>query len=297
MLHKDSKFDEYKLIEIFINVDDACIAMGKYVQSHFLESGVSKKRPTRITGVKESELITILIFYHYSGYKCFEYYYKKLVLEDLRTYFPKMPTYHRFLELIERVSLPMFLYAKMLCQSSARTGIYYIDSKKLSVCHPRRIQQHKVFKDIAQRGKSSVGWFYGFKFHLLINQKGEPIDFHISPANVADNNHNLLENMLKDVKGLCFGDKGYLSKLWTKFYQNGLKLVTKIKKNSKNVLTKLEERYLLAKRAVIESVNDIFTSVFDMEHSRHRKPINAFTHIIAAFCAYCFYPNKPSISI
>jgi len=159
-----------------------------------------------------------------------------------------------------------------------------MDYKKLSVCHLRRIHQHQVFKDTAKRGKSSVGWFYGFKLHLLINQKGEPIHFQITPANVADNNHVTLEYMLKNVKGLCFGDKGYLSKLWNKFYNNGLKLVTKTKRNAKNILTLLQECYLLAKRAIIESVNDILTSVFDIEHFRHRKFINAFY-------ANCFYPN------
>lgn len=297
MYDKSSKFSEEMLIHIFIEVDDACNLMQEYVQSHWIGTEAAHSKPTRQPRLSPSETMTILIFYHYSGFKCFEYYYRRLVLQDLHSYFPEALSYNRFLELIPRVLLPLQIFAKMSCAKSEQTGIYYIDSKKLPVCHNKRIPNHKVFKDIAGRGKSSMGWFYGFKIHLIINQKGEPMNFQITAGNISDNNQDLLRQLLKKVKGTCFGDKGYLTKVWEELYEKGLKLVTKLRKKMKNKLIVLQERYLLAKRAVIESVNDIFTSVFDMEHSRHRKPENALAHILSAFCAYCFYPDKPSINI
>lgn len=297
MYDKDSKFSEELLIKIFVEIDDICSLLKDYVQSHWLSDSSPFKKAKCQSCLSESEIITLLIFYHYSGYKCFEYYYKRLVKKDLQSYFPRLVSYNRFLELIETVQLPLYIINKILCGRSEQTGIYYIDSKRLVVCHNKRITQNKVFQGVATRGKSSMGWFYGFKLHLLINQKGEAINFEITAANVADNNQDLLRRIFSQTKGTCFGDKGYLSKIWQELYQKGMKLVTKVKKNMKNKLIPSQERYLLAKRAIIESVNDIFISVFDMEHSRHRKPENAITNILAACCAYYFHPDKPSINI
>ncbi len=197
------------------------------------------------------------------------------------------------MEVLDSVSLPLFIFAKALCCESLHTGISFTDSKKLVVCHNRRIHQRKVFKGSAARGKSSTGWFYGFKVHLVINEKGEILDFDLIQGNIADNNHSFLKHILGKVKGLCFGDKGYSTALWKDFFDQGLKIVTKSKSKTKSKLMLLNERYMLLKHPLIESVNDIFTSVFDLEHSRHRTPENALTHMISTICAYCFYPEKP----
>ena len=297
MENKVKRFDEDLLIAIFLFTDDACQAMQSYVQQHWI--GKTGKRPggkpTRQPKVSESEIMTLLIFYHHSGYKCFQYFYQRFVLTELRSFFPQLPSYERFLQLIERVSLPMWVLAKLSC--GERAGIYFIDSKKVPVCENPRIHSHKVFAHSARRGKSSTGWFYGFKLHLVINHKGEIVDFRFTAANTADNNHSLLKELLIGLKGLCFGDKGYLTTLWHLFHEQGLKLVTKTRKKMKNALLTLQERLLLAKRAVIESVNDILTSVLDLEHSRHRKPVNAFTHCLACLVAYAFYEDKPAVNI
>lgn len=295
MKNKNKLFDENMLISIFLKADDLCKYLEKELINKWLSDGKNICDYKKKSNLFDSEIMTILIFYHYSGFKNFEYYYKQLLENELREYFPKLVSYTRFLELIETVALQMFIFSKSLCQEALKTGIYYIDSKKLVVCHNKRIRQHKVFKDKASSGKSSTGWFYGFKVHLLINEIGEIVDFDLTPGNVADNNQNILKRILKNIKGLCFVDKGYITKLWGEFYEKGLKIVTKTKKTTKAKLIPLRERYLLAKRPIIESVNDIFISVFDLEHSRHRKPENAFTHMIAAICAYAFYPDKPAI--
>ena len=215
----------------------------------------------------------------------------------MKGYFPKAPTYKYFLKLIPKCFDLIFLYAQWQSKNTQRTGIYYVDSKRLPVCHNKRIHSHRVFKGIAQRGKSSTGWFFGLKVHLIINNLGEIISFLFSSANFADNNQEVLKYLFNDLKGFCFGDKGYLTKLFEEFYSNGLKIVTKIRKNMKNKLMPIQEKYDLMKRGVIESVNDILMTVCDIEHTRHRSPINAMTHMISALISYNYLDSKPTVII
>jgi hypothetical protein len=242
-------------------------------------------------------MLTLLIFYHWSGYKNFQYFYERFALVYLTSYFPDMPSYSRFIELIPRQAMKMYMLLKVQSLMGQRTGTYFIDSKKLPVCHNRRIHSNKVFSGFSARGKSSTGWYYGLKIHLIINQLGEIVNFELTPANVSDNNAELLQKIFDGLKGICYGDKSYLSKLFDYFYQNGLKIVTKIRSNMKNVFMQLDEKINLKKRAVIESVNDILMSVFDIEHTRHRSPVNAIVPTFGALAAYGFYEQKPTVFI
>ncbi|MBK6609486.1 MAG: transposase [Sphingobacteriales bacterium] len=124
-----------------------------------------------------------------------------------------------------------------------------------------RAKQHKVFAQTASKGKSSMGWFFGFKLHLIVNHKGQIVDFALTTGQVADNSKDLLNKLLEKISGTLFGDKGYLTTLWNNFFEKGLKIITKVKKNMKNRLMSLEERLLLKKRPMIEAINDILTSV------------------------------------
>jgi hypothetical protein len=191
----------------------------------------------------------------------------------------------------------MMILAQLTCQQAEKTGVYYVDSKILPVCHPLRAKQHKVFAGLATKSKSSMGWFFGFKLHIVINHQGQIINFALTTGNVADNNKDLLIKLLEHLKGKLFGDKGYLTTLWNDFHTAGLKIITKVKKNMKNKLLELQERLLLKKRPVIEAVFDILTSVFDLQHTRHRKPQNACVHILASLVAYQFYTQKPNVDI
>jgi len=281
---------ENKLIELFFHLDEFCIALQEWQQpTHPLP------RPTRKPALSDSELRSICVFYHYSGYKCFQYYYQQMVVPILKSYFPKLVSYERFLCLLTRILPGLYLFLKYRTLWSQQTNLYFIDSKKLVVCDNRRIHSHRVFQGQVKRGKCSTGWFYGFKLHLVINNLGQIMNFLVTPGNVADNNEEVLKTLLTHLKGECYGDRGYLTKLFDFFYDKGLMLVTKIKSNMKNVLVKMDQKIKLRKRAVIESVNDILTSVFDIEHSRHRKPINSLTHLFSALIAYCFYENKPAV--
>ncbi|AJA48427.1 transposase IS4 family protein [Clostridium pasteurianum DSM 525 = ATCC 6013] len=122
-------------------------------------------------------------------------------------------------------------------RTSKCTRISFIDSTILDVCHNRRIHSHKAFKGIAERGKSSTGWFYGFKLHLVINDKGEILSFYLIPRNVDDRDPKVIESLAKELFGKLFGDKGYLlKKISDILYSKGIQLIKKIKKNMKNKL-------------------------------------------------------------
>ena len=166
------------------------------------------------------------------------------------------------------------------------TGTYLGDSTKLPVCHNKRIKRHKVFKGMARSGKSSMGWFFGFKLHLVINELGEIVRFRLTPGNVADNNGELLRQLFKGLEGECYLDKGYLTKLFGEFLEKGLKLITPIRDNMKNQLVCIREKLNLRKRGIIETVNGMLKEMLDICHTRHRKPENFLANMMGGLVAY-----------
>ena len=287
--------DTAKVVEVFCFIDDFCKEVAADFTSHPLPKGLSLRSCAgRKPSLSESEVLTILVLYHLSGFKCFEYFYRRLILGELHSYFPKAVSYTQFLSLTSQACFHTFLLAQYRCSLSARTGHYYIDSKKLPVCDNRRIHQHRVFDGIAQRGKSSTGWFFGFKLHLVTNEHKQLVCFLITPANVADNNKQVLSYMLSGLKGKCYGDKGYLTAMLEELLEKGLHLVSKIRKNMKNMLLLLSDKLKLMKRGSIEAVNDILMSVCDIDHTRHRNPINALVHILSGLTAYTFLDRNNS---
>jgi hypothetical protein len=292
MLDKDK---ETLLYQIFIDADDFIKAFEAYQLTHRL--GCSSSRPGPKRSMCKSEVLSILIFYHYSGYKCFQYYYESLILKDLQSFFPQAVSYTHFVASMKDVAKHLYLFAQLRCAASERGGIYFADSKKLPVCDNQRIRANKVFKGVAGRGKSSTGWFYGLKAHLLVNNVGQIVQFVITSANFADNNKAVLDKLLAHIQGKCFADKGYLTKFFEHFLQKGVQIITKIRSNMKNSLVQMSDKLWLRKRAIIESINDILMSVLDIDHTRHRSPWNAIIHAIAGITAYSYYPTKPSVFI
>lgn len=284
------KFTENKLIEVFCFCDDVC-----KVYESWLKENPEQPMSCFRGKMAASEVATIMVLYHFSGYKCFKYYYNQVVEHALKTYFPNLCSYSRFVSYMEQ--MPEYVYAMMkaMASSTPRTETYFIDSKPLAVCHNKRIHNNKVFKHIAERGKSSLGWFYGLKLHLVINSLGDIVSFEVTPGNVADNNKNLLRRVLDGLGGECYGDKGYLTGLFKEFHQKGLTLITKVKKNMKNRLITLHQKLILRKRGIIESVNNLLVNTCDIEHTRHRSFRNAFAHIFSALLAYSFLDNKPAL--
>jgi len=283
------------LTTIFCEIDDFCKQFEKQAVKNVLTNGNHKRR--RTFKISLSEIMTISIFYPYSKYIDFKSYYEMHVLVYLKNEFKNLPSYTRFLELKEKAIVPLIIFSRLKSMNNC-TGIAYIDSFPLNVSHPKRISSHKTFKGVAERGKTSTGWFYGFKLHLTINQFGDIISFAITPGNVSDNNETLIKRLTKRIHGKIFGDKGYLlnKKLYESLYLNGLQFITKLKKNMNNKLIKLEDKYLLRKRGVIESVGSLLKESMSMEHARHRSHSGLLSHVFSTICAYIFREKKPSIS-
>jgi hypothetical protein len=237
------------LTTIFCDVDDFCKQYEKMMTKKSLENSTSLRSGGRPRGLTMSDTLTICIYFHYSGYHTFKRYYKDLVCNDLKNAFEGLVSYNRFVELMHEAALQLALFA-VARNSKNITGISIIDSTKLVVCTNLRISSHKVFKGLAKCGKSSTGWFFGFKLHLIINHNGEILSFWVTPGNVDDRNASVIKNLTKGLWGLLFGDKGYISQpIFKLLYKQGLKLVTKIKKGMKNALMPLYEKLLLKKES------------------------------------------------
>lgn len=281
------------LLKLFYEIDNFCKAFVRFWQKFLLKQGLSKRiKPCSLC---LSEIMTILVNFHMSGFRTFKDYYIKHVSRNLRQEFPGLVSYNRFVELMPGTLVPLMTYLQR-CRFGKVTGISFVDSTTLKVCHNRRIHQHKTFKAAAKRGKTSMGWFYGFKLHLTVNEKGELLSTMLTPGNVDDRNRSLMQTLTKNIIGKLFGDKGYISKpLFTFLWQRGIQLITKLKSNMTNKLMPLMDKVLLRKRALIESINDELKNMCQIEHTRHRSPTNFLVNLFAGLIAYTFFPKKPSI--
>ncbi len=269
------------ITKLYVIVDDFCKQYEQYLNSQTLPKN---KQPTRTPGIEISEIMTIVLLFQQSPAKNFKYFYTSY-LQLYTSEFPMLPSYNRFIELQQRCLGHFYALLMILCAMAKRTGIEYIDSTPVPVCHNKRIYRHKVFKDLAARGKSTMGWFFGFKLHLVINEKGELLNALLTPGNVDD--RKPVRKMTAKLTGLLFADKGYVDKdLFHDLYERGLKLVTGIKKNMKNKLIHLREKILLRKRSIIETVNGVLKEDFQISHTRHRSFINGFIHIFSTLVAY-----------
>jgi len=281
------------IVTVFCDIDDFCQRL-QAVPPLLVPSRDSQRKNSRSASLSLSEIMTILVFFHASHYRTFKHFYLGSVLPGKRAEFPGLPSYTRFVELIPLTLLPLCAYLQT--RKGQSTGIQFIDSLPVRVCHNRRISSHKVFAGLAQRGKGSMGWFYGFKLHLVINDQGELLGICLTPGNVDD--RRPVKKLVRQLWGKLFGDRGYISQeLFEQLWAEGLQLITKLKRTMKNKLMPLFDKLLLRQRALIEGVNDQLKNISQVEHTRHRSPINGIVNIIAAVVAYTFQPKKPALDL
>lgn len=280
----------HRLTSIFCEVDDFCKELQRYFENKLLPGPVKGSRGPS-GQITISEVMTLLIVFQMMGYRNFKTFYLGFISRYWKSYFPTLPSYNRFVELIHRAALPMMFFSQL--KSGKRTGIYYIDSSCLPVCHLKRQRRHKVFRSIAEFGRTSVGWFFGLKLHLVINHLGNLIAFSITRGNKNDSKEAV--PLLKKLEELAFGDKGYLGKkLFDELCQNGLKLITRKRKNMTEPLISKSEKQLLDQRGLIETVIGHLKHHYHVWHTRHRSMANAITHLLASLAAYSIEPLKLS---
>jgi transposase len=281
------------LLELFVHVDDFCQTFLPSLEQHLLRSGAIQRRRARSLSV--SEVMNILIHFHQSQYRNFKAYYCEHVLGHLGAEFPGLVSYTRFVDYIPSALFPLCAYFQNTCLGDC-TGISFIDSTSLDVCLNQRIASHKVFAGLAGRGKTSTGWFFGFKLHLIINDRGELLNVRLTPGNIDD--RKPVPQLVRKLFGKVYGDKGYISQpLYELLRQTfGIQFITKLRSNSKNrsPMT-LIDRILLRKRAIIETVIDQLKNISQIEHSRHRSVTSFVVKLLCGLIAYAHQPKKPSL--
>lgn len=260
----------YSLEDLFCSVDDFCQQFEYRWHQQLLNYKLRYRQRNRQLCL--SEIITVLIAFHQSHYRTFKAFYTEQVCVNWRRAFPGLVSYQRFVEWIPSTLLPLSVYLRH-CFGRC-TGITFLDSTSIVVCHNRRIGQHKVFSGRAARGKTSVDWFFGFKLHLVVNDCGELLNITLTPGNTDD--RKPVPKLLQRLVGKVFADKGYISQslalqLWRTL---GIRLITKPRRNMKNRLMLLTDKLLLRKRAIIDSIIDQLKNISQIEHSRHRSPVN-----------------------
>lgn len=279
------------LLELFCDVDDFWLRFEPHWKASQLQAGKRRERQGQLS---PSEVMTILVHFHQSHYRTFKAYYTEYVQVHLTSEFPRLVSYTRFVALIPQMMLPMLAYLQS--RFGPCTGISFIDSTSLEVCDPKRITQHRVFAADARGGKTSMGWFFGFKLHLAVNDQEELLACCLTPGNVDD--RAPVADMVKRLRGKLFGDRGSISApLAQLLFEQGLQLITRLRKNMKNHLMHLSDKLLLRKRAIIESIIDQLKNISQIEHSRHRSPLNFVVHLVAGLIAYSHQDKKPGLHL
>lgn len=288
---------EDKVTEIFCIADDFCKEFESEIKKNGLAEADGKKHRRRKHLMSDAEMMTIMICFHLGGFRNFKHYYLLYVKKDLAHLFPTLLSYNRFVELESRLAVQMMLFLQLFCFGKC-TGISFIDSTCVPVCHIKRKDRNKVFKGYAELGKSTMGWYYGFKLHLICNEKGELLNFMLTRANVDDRNEDVFNRLTDNVLGKLYADRGYIShNLFEKLFSNGLHLVTGLKTNMKNKLMPIYDKIMLRKRSVIETINDELKNIAILVHSRHRSVYNFSMNVLSAIAAYCFFDKKPNINM
>lgn len=269
------------LLYVFTIVDDFCTQFEPQWAKTLLKSK-SAKQPGRKRSMALSEILTILLVFQLSDFRHFKGFYRHLE-NHFRGEFPDLVSYSRFVTIMKSAILPMVGFFEFV--KGVETDSYFIDSTAVAVCKNKRIFSHKVFKDLAKRGKSTMGWFFGFKLHLVCNQQGAPIDFRLTPGNQDDRKAG--EKIMKGLRGVIVGDKGYISKeLFKKLFGSGLRLVTSIRKTMKPQIATLGDGDMISARSLIESVFNVLKNSMHLEHSRHRSVSNFMVNVLSTLSAF-----------
>jgi hypothetical protein len=281
------------LDEIFCDVDDFYQVWERFgtARPQLPADGEMKQYNSKLS---ISEVMTIVIAFHGSGFRTFKEFYTREVLSYWGCAFPHLVSYTRFVELMPWSLTGLWGFLNTC--SGEMTGISFVDSTSIEVCHPNRARAHKVFKNLARWGKSSICWYFGFKLHLIINDRGEILAFALTPGHTDD--RKPVPEMAKSLMGKLFGDKGYVSQaLFEQLQATGLELISRRRNNMNNGLMKLMDKILLRKRAIIESVNDQLKNICQVEHSRHRSRFNFLVNLISGLIAYSYHPKKPCLDL
>ena len=284
------------IVSLFCEIHDFFMAYEQCKATHCLPEGPPAETRGRPRNLHPSEVMTILIAFHQSGYRTFKHFYLKRVCVYYRAAFPRLVSYSLFVQLKKEVLRLLTFY--LSTHAGTCSGISFVDSTRLRVCDNKRILSHKVFAGrVSARGKTSMGWFYGFKLHVIINDTGDLLDVALTPGNIDD--RRPLWGMNPDVPlhGSLYGDRGYISKdLRAKRHKQGIDLVYKVRRNMDPLDVSVSDEVLLKKRTLVESVIKALKTQTVLEHSRHRSFDNFYVNVFSALIAYQLSENRPALN-
>ena len=283
------------ILSLFCEIDDFFLVYEKWHTTHCLPEATPIERRGRPRKLHPSEVMTLLIAFHQSGYRTFKHFYQRHVCVYWRTAFPDLVSYTRFVQLKQDVLTLLTAYLSAILGECS--GISFVDSTRLRVSDNKRIASHKVFAEKAECSKTSMGWFYGFKLHLIINDTGDLLDVVLTAANTDDRRPLWGLNPDGQFHGSFYADKGYISKdLREKLRKQGVNLVYKVRKNMDPLDLSVSDEVLLKKRTLVESVIKELKTQTVLEHSRHRSFENFQVNVVSALIAYQLSENKPSLN-
>ena len=283
------------ILTLFCEIDDFFLAYEKCKAKHCLP----KTTPPETRGcprkLHHSEVMTLLIAFHQSGYRTFKHFYERHVCLYWHAEFPNLVSYSRFVQLKKEILTLLTLY--LHAHFGECSGISFVDSTRLRVCENKRISSHRVFLAHAGRSKTSMGWFYGFKLHLIINEKGDLLGVELTPGN-TDDRQPLWALSSERLFGNLYGDKGYISEDLREFLNDqGINFCYKVRKNMKPLRLSISDEVLLKKRTIVESVIKELKTQTQVEHSRHRSFVNFRVNVVSALIAYQRLETKPSVNL
>jgi len=282
------------IVSLFCEIDDFFMMYEAHISRDCLPSEASSETRGRPRCLHPSEVMTILIAFHQSNYRTFKHFYLKHVCVYWRAEFPTLVSYSRFVQLKKEVLTLLKLY--LGTHLGACSGVSFVDSTRLRVCDNKRISAHRVFAAEAERSKTSMGWFYGFRLHLVINHTGALLDVALTPGNVDD--RKPLRTFAERLHGSLYGDRGYISKdLREVLREQGVNLVYKVRKNMDPLDLSVSDEVLLKKRTLVESVIRELKTQTQVEHSRHRSVENFQVNVFSALIAYQRLEKKPTLNL
>src|SRR5512144_1643333 len=273
-------------------MDDFCRRFEPAWRQHQLTAGAQKRR--RGNALSRSELMTLVVLFHQLRFRQFKRFSLDYGCRDRRPAFPPLPSYPRCVELWPRCAAPVAALFEALKGSC--DGISIVDATPLAVCDNRRLSRHRVFRHIAARGKTSMGWFYGFKLHTIIHSRGELIRLKLTAGNVDD--RKPLPSLCRGLFGYLLADKGYIAQWLTQaLAERNIHLITTRRKTMKPAPRTEVEKAFLRRRCLIETVVDELKNRCQIEHTRHRSVGNFLLNLMAGIVAYCLADNKPTLQL
>ena len=283
----------FDFITLFCAIDDF---FQKFESTYwnFLKQGKKRLR-VRSSVLSLSEIVFIAIWYKCSHFNNFKAFFASL-RQDNSHLFKSLPCYQRMIHLIQshQLALHALHFALMKDQQNA---YLWVDSTTLPVCKNQRIQRHKSLAKIASRGKSSMGWFYGCKLHLIMNQPGEIVRTALSNGHTAD--IKMVEQLVDGLKAKLYADRGYISQeLKSKLKNKGIDLITYHRKNMQAVGLSKADEYNLKQRNKIETLFSLLKGQYHLVTTKARSLEGYLAGIYATLCAYQLcHKNKPMIKV